>query len=136
MTTTACRMMRRNLDQPPHAEMGTAEKVGSKKMGRKNRTPHQKLKAMIDRFSFIAEKASSGGPVFVLEGEATIWAVELMMAAIGETDQGLALKMQDATALWRTVVESDEDHAKSRPMRRLIGRERAQRNRFAPVADR
>ena len=104
-------------------------------MTKQSRTPHQKMKAMIERFRFLAEKATSGGPVFVLEGEAMIWAIALMADAIGgEPDRGLALKMQDAVALWRTVVESDEDRVANMPMRRLIGRERAQHNRFAPVS--
>jgi hypothetical protein len=102
-------------------------------MGYRNRTPHQKLKAMVDRLRYLAEKANERGHIsgdFVVEGEAIIWAVELMTAALGDRDETLATKMNDAVALWRAVVKSDEDNAEDRRMRRLIGRERAQRVRF------
>ena len=100
------------------------------------RTPHQKIKAMVNRLRFLAERANDQGHIrgdFVLEGEAIIWAVELMTTAIGERDEGIAVKMSDAVALWRAVVKSDEDHADDRRTSRLMGREAARQNRFTEV---
>ncbi len=94
-------------------------------MGYLNRTPHQKLKAMVDRFAYIAEKAHQIGSVGgnqVLEGEGMVWAISLMVADMGAVDQALSSRMSDAVALWRTVVMSDEEYRATRHDRRAAGR--------------